>query len=98
MSGTDDLTPPRATKRGDYSKINDRLLLERTADGMLELRQDHRRLRNEVRLVLRPYARPWYERGAPAAIALVLILWFAWTTMHTSSAAPEPTHATQANR
>lgn len=96
--GTDDLTPPRATKRGDYSAINDRALLERTADGMLETRAEVRRLRDEVRQALKPYARPWYERGAPAAIALVLILWFAWTTMHTPSAAVEPTHATQANR
>ena len=110
MSKTDpeDLTPPRggAKRNTKYSMVDDRGLLERAADNANQARHEVREqrvelaaFREEVRMVLRPYVRPWYERGGTAAIAAVLFAWFVLYTVRTSSSTvPEPVPHTTASR
>jgi hypothetical protein len=96
---SDEDTPPRggAKRNTQYSHLNDRALLERTADRAQQAYVIARR--SEVKIDAALAGRhPWYERFAPAAIAVVLLMMFFAYTMRTSAAAPEPSQRVQAAR
>ena len=96
----DEHTPPRggAKRNTTYSQYDDRALLERMADKATQAYTIARRVETKVDAALAG-RHPWYERMAPAMIAIVLFVWMVlWTTRVSSASVPEPSLRTQASR